>query len=57
MIGKLSDAGSMLWQTLERRERLLVLGLLLLGFAVVSAASQARREDALAEKIARRLGA
>jgi hypothetical protein len=57
MIGKLSDAGSMLWQTLEQRERLLVLGLLLLGFAVVSAASQARREDALAEKIARRLGA
>jgi hypothetical protein len=57
VLGKLSDAGSMLWASLESRERLIVLALALVGFALLSAAAQQRRDEQLAERIARRLGA
>jgi hypothetical protein len=47
----------MLWASLESRERLIVLALALVGFALLSAAAQQRRDEQLAERIARRLGA
>lgn len=60
MIAKMTDAGSMLWSTFDRRERALVLyGIIFVGFLLASAlasGSRKRREDELADRIAERIG-